>query len=179
MADETENVPRSAGAPNGSSGDEPAPARLGRAARRGRRVGQFLYYAMVGAIAVASTAQITRQVFFPPPAEVPPPFQGCRAGLVALFQAIEQGRAAAERGDDRDEEAALVRYREAVGPIWRHRDAVAALCQVDPNAIGALDAIERLRYSEEHSVRHQAVELTALRRQVKELVGMGLEPARR
>ncbi len=48
---------------------------------------------------------------------------------------------------------------------------MAELCRGQETSLGALDAIERLRYSEEHSVRHQAVELTALRRKVKELVG--------
>ncbi len=153
------------------------PSRQGPRARRGRRIAQFAYYAAMAAIAVASTTQITRQVFFPPAPSDPYPFDGCRGGLAALYQAIEAGRTAAEHGDDADEEAALVRYRDAVAPVWRYRDAVAASCRADEREIAALDAIERLRYSEEHSVRHQAVELTALRRHVRELVGA--EPARR
>ncbi len=59
------------------------------------------------------------------------------------------------------------------------RDTVASLCRSEPTYQATLEAIERLRYSEEHSVRHQAVELTALRHQVKELVGGATKPARR
>jgi hypothetical protein len=140
-------------------------------------VAQFLYYAVTGLVALASTWQITRQVFFPPAPRQPAPFSSCRDGLSALYQAIEQGRLSAEKGDDRDEEAALYRYRDAVAPAWRHRDTVARLCSGDEVSLGALDAIERLRYSEEHSVRHQAVELTALRRKVKELVAGTPAPA--
>ncbi|MBM4360699.1 MAG: hypothetical protein FJ096_21540 [Deltaproteobacteria bacterium] len=130
---------------------------------------QGLYFAFAGFFAVASVVQITRQVFFPPPAEGSP-FATCHAGLSALYDAIERGRAAAEHGPDEDEEAALRRYRDAVFPEWRHRDAVARLCGTDPALVTLLDAIERLRYSEEHSVRHEAIELAALRRKVKGLL---------
>lgn len=143
---------------------------LGRGARIGRRVAQVGYFAFAGFFAAASVVQITRQVFFPE-RPVEPPFATCREGLVALHGAVERGRHEAERGPvDDDEEAALRRYRAAVFADWRHRDAVAGLCASDPREISVLDAIERLRYSEEHGVRHQAVELTALRLRVQELL---------
>jgi hypothetical protein len=141
----------------------------GRNARRGRRVAQVVYFAFAGFFAAASVVQITQQVFFA--SEEPrSPFASCHAGLSALYDAVERGRVAAEHGPDEDEETALRRYREAVLPEWRHRDAVAALCGTDPKLVTLLDAIERLRYSEEHGVRHQAVELAALRRRVKGLL---------
>ena len=142
---------------------------IGPRAKLGRRVAQILYFAIAGFMSVASVVQLTRHVFFPAAAETPQ-FGSCRDGLRALYQAIERGRIAAERGQDEDEEAALLRYRAAVAPDWSHRDSVAQQCSGDPMEISALDAIERLRYSEEHSVRHQAVELSALRQKVKELV---------
>ena len=61
--------------------------------------------------------------------------------------------------------AALLRYRAAIAPSWRHRDAVEQMCRSTEHD-GLLDAIERLRYSEEHGVRSRATELTALRRRV-------------
>lgn len=138
----------------------------------GRRVALVAYVAFAGFLATTSVWQITRHVFFPAAPETPP-FSTCGEGLGALYQAIERGRAAAESGPEAGEEAALLRYRQAVAPDWRYRDAVEHLCSADPKEITVLDAIERLRYSEEHSVRHQAVELSALRRKVKELVARG------
>ncbi len=140
----------------------------GSGAKLGRRIAQLLYFAFVGLLGGAAIVQITHQVFFPGARENSP-FQSCSEGLSALYQAIELGRSAAERGPEADEEGALLRYREAVAPDWRHRDSVARLCADDAKKISVLDAIERLRYSEEHSVRHQAVELSALRQKVKEL----------
>jgi len=116
-----------------------------------------------------------REAFFPTPPTEPPPFTDCRSGLRALYDAIELGREAAreehERGsDDADEETALARYRAAVSPLWRYRDAVANMCRLSPEHEGALDAIERLRYAEEHGVRSQAAELSSLRRLVRRIV---------
>ena len=139
----------------------------------GRRVAAGIYYATMAAIAVASLVQITRQVFFPQQPSSPAPFSTCVDGLRELYQAIERGRRAAETPDaqgERNEEAALLRYRSAVTPTWQHRNAVARLCANDRSHRESLDAIERLRYSEEHGVRHQAAELTALRRSVQKLV---------
>jgi hypothetical protein len=64
----------------------------------------------------------------------------------------------------------LLRYRAAVGPSWRHRDGVLEMCGSSAEARRLLDALERLRYSEEHAVRHQATELTALRQRVRRLM---------
>lgn len=132
-------------------------------------MGWVLYGALALFVIATPVVQVTRQVFFAP-APRGTGFATCQAGIAALYDAIERGRVAAEHGDDDDEEAALLRYREAVAPDWAHRDAIAETCRGEPRALTVLDAIERLRYSEEHSVRHQAVELTALRRRVKALV---------
>jgi len=155
-------------APIRGGGDRPTGAR-----KIGRRVAQGLYYGLVVAIGVAAVTQVSQQVFCVEPPAEPPPFATCDEGLRELLAAVERGRRAAEwaapDGGDTDEEAALARYRAAVAPVWRHRDAVAALCTGKRRA--ALDAVERLRYSEEHGVRSQAGELTALRRRVRKLVG--------
>ena len=101
---------------------------------------------------------------------------------MALYQSVEQGRRAARLPRDSSdeapsEEAALRRYRQAVGPVWRHRDSVARQCRSDPELSRALDAIERLRYSEEHNVRSQAAELGPLRRRVRHIVTQRLTSA--
>lgn len=156
--------------PAEGAGDGPTGAR-----KIGRRVAQGLYYAFVVALGVAAVSQVGGQVFCVEPPPEPPPFTTCDEGLQQLLAAVERGRRAADwsvaDGGDTDEEAALSRYRAAVVPIWRHRDAVAAMCTGERRA--ALDAVERLRYSEEHGVRSQAGELTALRRRVRKLVGQG------
>lgn len=160
---------------------EDASERPSRPQRRGprfwgRRVAQVVYYLLVVAVAGIATAQITEQVFFPDPPAETAPFASCEEGLWVLFEAIEQGRAAAIRLDpgeiDTDPEEALQRYRDAVRPAWAHRPQVGALCGSRHG--GLLDALERLRYSEEHGVRHQAVELTALRRRVRSQVAESL-----
>jgi len=123
--------------------------------------------------------QVVRQAFFPPEPNGPAPFSTCRDGLHALYAAIELGREAArqanESGDGSSgEETALARYREAVEPTWRFRDQVQRLCRSAPEQEGALDAIERLRYAEEHGVRSQAEELSSLRRRARQIVQQSL-----
>ena len=139
----------------------------------GRRVAQGIYYALVVSISVAATYQLTRQVFFAGAAAEPVPYRGCEDGLRELYDAIGRARHAAEGvGTDVEaasDEAALLRYRETLAPTWQHRDAVAELCR-GRGLDGLLDVIERLRYSEEHDVRHQAAELSTLRRRVHSLV---------
>jgi hypothetical protein len=159
-----------------AAGDRPSGAAqrpLSGPRKIGRRVAQGLYYALVGAICVASAWQVGGQIFYADPPAEPAPFTSCDEGLRGLLTAIERGRHAAEwstpDGGDTDEEAALSRYRSVVERAWRHRDGVATLCVGQRRA--ALDAVERLRYSEEHGVRSQAGELTALRQRVRKLVG--------
>jgi hypothetical protein len=75
---------------------------------------------------------------------------------------------------DQGEDAALARFRSALEPEWSHRDDIAARCQGTPRDKGALDAIERLRYAEEHAVRREAGELAPLRRRVQAIVDRDL-----
>jgi hypothetical protein len=150
--------------------NEPPP-RLSRRRLVGRRVARGLYYAVAAAVAAAATVQITQQVFFAASEASRPAPSSCAEGLTALYRAIEQGRAAADRAHpDESEEAPLERFREAVTPAWRQREAVARSCRDRSESRRLLDALERLRYSEEHGVRHQATELTALRRRVRKLM---------
>jgi hypothetical protein len=133
-----------------------------------------VYYGMCVVVAAVGTFEITWQVFFDRPAD-PPPWSSCDEGLGALYRAIGAAREAAEHelpADDASEspEAALGRFREVAGTAWRYRDAVADLCRADPSRTALLDAMEQLRYSEEHDVRHQAAELAARRRRVRQLV---------
>jgi hypothetical protein len=135
-------------------------------------VAQALYYGFVLFVAAAAVWQITAQVYFPSAPADPPPFASCEAGLLSFYDSIGAARREAAEvppSGDRDEEAALARFRAALEPLWRHRASLASMCR-DPRHEGVLDAIERLRYSEEHAVRHQAHELSALERQVGEMV---------
>ncbi|MEZ4446483.1 MAG: hypothetical protein R3B72_45815 [Polyangiaceae bacterium] len=142
----------------------------------GRRVALGIYVAGILFVAGNATWQITKQVWFPDPPAEPAPFKGCEAGLRAFYRSIEGARVAArfsDPGGDRHEDRAVERFRAALAPLWRHRGQLAELCEGSPNE-GLLDAIERLRYSEEHAVRHQAHELTTLRRRVDQLVAARL-----
>jgi hypothetical protein len=138
----------------------------------GRRIAQLLYWTLVVAVAVAGAAQVTDQVFLEPPK--PPPYAGCREGLLALYAAVDQARLAAAGAEGED--AALYRFRSALEPTWGYRDGVAARCKGSGTNEGALDAIERLRYAEEHAVRREAGDLAPLRRRVREIIGRELLP---
>lgn len=133
----------------------------------GRRVGAIAYWTLVVGVCLAAAVEITWQVLFQgyPTA----PYAGCHEGLRALFGAVVRAReAAAHTGEGED--AALARFRAALQPEWTYRDAVAARCRATPHDEGALDAIERLRYAEEHAVRREAGELAPLRRRVQAIV---------
>jgi hypothetical protein len=134
---------------------------------RGRRAALIVYYAVVGAICAAGAVQVTRQVLFEP--EPPPPYATCHEGLRALAAAVARAREAAA-GSDGDVDTALSRFRAALEPEWTYRDGVASRCRGSAKDAGALDAIERLRYAEEHAVRREAGELAPLRRNVQTIV---------
>jgi hypothetical protein len=130
--------------------------------RRARRWTSALFLAFVVIWVLQATGQITQQVFWP--AEEPTPFDTCDEGLRALHAAIDAGRAAAE-ADPVDPTQALAAYRAQVDPVWRALPPVKSRCQ-SPEDRRSLDALERLRYAEEHAVRREASNLASLRRQV-------------
>jgi hypothetical protein len=132
-----------------------------------------LYYGVVAAISVAGAVQISRQVFFAP--ALPPLYATCRDGLRALATAVERARRAAP-GTDGEEDAALDRFRSALEPEWGYRDQILQSCRGRADDERALDAIERLRYAEEHAVRREAGDLAPLRRRVQTIVDSELGP---
>jgi len=146
---------------------------------RGRRIALVVYYTLVACVGTAAAVQITRQVFFEPgpsagaaaepPQPLPRSLQNCHQGLRALFDALARAREAAA-GSEGGEDAALARFRRALEPEWSYRDGVAARCRGSAKDAATLDAIERLRYAEEHAVRREAGELAPLRRKVQAIV---------
>lgn len=161
--------------PTPDSSDAPRSASPGPR-RRGRLIATVLFWALTVGVATASAVQVTRQVLFDPcpgglscPGPAPAvSFKTCRDGLLALHTAVERARQAAAGTDGED--AALARFRTALTPEWGFRDDVAAACRGKAEDEGALDAIERLRYAEEHAVRREAGELAPLRRRVEAIV---------
>src|SRR5262245_19506233 len=127
----------------------PAPKRPS-ARTRGRWAALAVYYGIVVAICAAGAVQISRQVFF---ASSPPsPYSSCREGLRALSAAVERARRAAGTDGADSEDMAIARFRRALDPEWTYRDGVATSCKPSAADQRALDAIERLRYAEEHAV---------------------------
>ncbi|MEZ4303033.1 MAG: hypothetical protein R3B70_49370, partial [Polyangiaceae bacterium] len=125
-----------------------------------------LYLAVAGAVAVAGGSQVVVQAF----AHHAAPELGistCNEGLGRLAAAVERARVAASGTDGED--AALEHFREALRPDWDDRDHIEDLCRSSPSSLAALDAIERLRYAEEHAARREAAELAPLRRRVQAL----------
>jgi hypothetical protein len=132
------------------------------------------YYGLAAVIIVMCTVQVVRQVFFLPVR--PSPYPGCREGLLALARAVERARDAAPGTDGED--AAVARFRSGLDPEWGYRDGIAAACRGSARDERALDAIERLRYAEEHAARREAGDLAPLRRRVRAIVDGELGPAR-
>ena len=147
---------------------QPAPDKPTRSPRaQGRRIAVMVYYAMVALVGGSVAVQITRQVLFEP--APPAPYATCPEGLRALFGALARAREAAAGSED-GEDAALARFRSALEPEWTYRDFVASRCRGSARDARTLDAIERLRYAEEHAVRREAGELAPLRRKVQAIV---------
>ena len=96
--------------------------------------------------------------------------------LGLLAAAIERARESAPGTDGED--AAVDRFRNEIDGTFRYRDAIATSCRGAPDNEGALDAIERLRYAEEHAVRREAGDLALLRRRVQAIVSHDLAPAK-
>lgn len=168
--------------PISDSPDVPARGGPPSPRKRGRFIASVVFWGLTVAVALASAVQVTRQVMFDPCSgglscagtEAAPSFKTCRDGLLALHTAVERARRAAAGTDGED--AALARFRAALTPEWGHRDDVAAACRGKAEDEGALDAIERLRYAEEHAVRREAGELAPLRRRVEAIVVRELSP---
>jgi hypothetical protein len=139
---------------------------------RGRRIAQALYYSIAALIIVTATGQILQQVFYLPALQ--PPYASCQEGLLALARGVERAREAAPGTDG--EEAALARFRSKLHPEWTYREGIAALCRGSAENERALDAIERLRYAEEHAARREAGDLAPLRRRVRAIVDDQLGP---
>src|SRR5262249_41718175 len=125
-----------------------SPADPGSARARGRRIAIAVYYVMVALVGGAAAAQITRQGHFEPTPPSPTP---CPEGLRSLFTALARAREAGA-GEEGGEDAALARFRTALEPEWSSRDGVASRCRGSTKDAATLDAIERLRYAEEHAV---------------------------
>lgn len=155
------------------AGESAPPAATGRARARGRAVAVGIYYLLVAAIILAAAVQVVTQLFFQP--VKPSPYAGCRQGLVALVRAVERAREAAPGTDGED--AAVARFRSGLEPEWGYRDGIAATCRGSAGDERALDAIERLRYAEEHAARREAGDLAPLRRRVRAIVDGELGPA--
>jgi len=115
---------------------------------------------MVGLFTVTQAGQITRQIHFP---VVVPSGTSCEQAQVELFSALERARSAGEANLDQD--TALARFRAALDPEWARIEGSRANC-ASTDQRRSLDALERLRYAEEHAVRREAASLAALRRQV-------------
>lgn len=138
--------------------------------RRTRRIATIVFLSVVVAWVGTAAGQIAQQILFP--TLVPSPYATCAEGKLALAEAIGRARHEAE-AEDVDADAALHRFRGALLPEWSYVTGVRQKCEQSPSPgsdakaeLRSLDALERLRYAEEHAVRREAASLAALRRQV-------------
>lgn len=164
-ADEPPSDKAAARAPSASR--TPLPAERTPAQARGRRIAFILYYIAAVGVAGAGSVQVFLQAFQRREA----PELGvttCADGLARLSAAVDRARRAASLTDGED--AALLDFRKALTPEWDDRDHIEDLCRPSASSMAALDAIEQLRYAEEHAVRREAAELAPLRRRVQGIV---------
>lgn len=138
-----------------------------RARRTGRRAGIVVFGLFVTTITAIWSIQIILQVWTPTGGETSLP---CRQALIGLITAVERARTAAANQDG-GEKAALEQFRRQLSPEWDDRDAVARVCAGDREALRGLREVDVLRYSEEHSIRHEAVDLARRRRFARQLKG--------
>jgi len=142
--------------------------------RLGRRVALGLFWVVAVWISVAAALAVTRGVFTGAPEGAA--HVSCSEGLRALSGAIVRARTAAA-GSEGSEDEALARFRGGLEPEWSTHNAVTAACHGRAEDERALDALERLRYAEEHAVRREAGELAPLRRRVQSVVDAPNGPA--
>jgi hypothetical protein len=153
------------------------PARRDDARSGPRRAGRFvaflLSYGVGVVIAVVVSIQIPRQIFFPArPAGVP---VACGEGVRELARAVVRAREAVDPAAS--EEEAVTRFRQLLAEDFARLPALREACRASESDERALDAIERLRYAEEHALRREASDLAALRREVRALVDEPRAPA--
>lgn len=162
--------------PQGANSAQPSvPPYIQAARKRGRKIALLVYYAVVLCVCVAGAAEVSLQVLWNPVNASP--YANCQEGLRALVSALSRARSAAPGNDGED--LAIERFRSALNPEWSYWDSIAQSCQGNAERKRALDAIERLRYAEEHAARWEAGDLAPLRRKVQDLTEKELGPALR
>ena len=139
--------------------------RTGRIRRRGRTLGIVVFSLLVAAFTAVWTIQICLQVWAP---RVPEGSFDCRPGVIALFESLEQARAAAAQQNG--EQAALAAFRGVLARAWEAQPALIGSCRSDHVGAEALHEVTRLRYAEEHAVRYEAHDLAPRRRLVDNLM---------
>lgn len=132
----------------------------------GRRVAIGLLFTFLVLFVIGVTTQLTQQVFFRGSPD-PTAFSSCREGTKALYKAVT--RASKDAQGETDVPKAIALFRAALAPDWDHVELVRSLCTGSERA--SLDAVERLRYAEEHAVRREAASLEHLRKQVERDLG--------
>ena len=150
-----------------SASRTPLPVERTPAQARGRRIAFGLYYIAAVFVAGVGSVQVFMQAF--QRREAPElSITTCADGLARLKSAVDRARRVASGTDGED--AALADFRKALAPEWDDRDHIEDLCRPQASSMAALDAIEQLRYAEEHAVRREAAELAPLRRRVQGIV---------
>jgi hypothetical protein len=145
-----------------------------------RRVARYRRGALgVGLLAIAafvaySVTQIVYQVFFPEIRDQNG--ASCRVELTRLYGALERATRAGE--EEAEVSKAISAFRQSLRPEWDDFGAARHACEGTPETRRGLDALERLRYAEEHAVRLEASSLHVLRNRVRHDLGeLGALPA--
>jgi hypothetical protein len=131
----------------------------------GARVAIAIFFVIVAGATLTWTVQIIQQAWFP---ERGPANVSCRDGVLGLISAIRRARQAAD-AETGGERAAVERFRSALDPEWRGRNALDAACRGDTVGERGLRDVDRLRYAEEHATRYEAVDLARRRRGIRAL----------
>lgn len=141
---------------------------------RFRRAAFGLGLAGIAAFVAASIYQLVFQVFYPPIRDGAG--ETCRVELVKLYRGLERATRAGE--EEADVSKAISAFRQSLRPEWDDFGSARQACDTDPETRRGLDALERLRYAEEHAVRLEASSLHVLRDRVRSDLGkLGALPA--
>jgi hypothetical protein len=142
--------------------------------RKAKRFIFIGYFCLVTVVIAISISQVARQVYAEP-AQVPA--VRCSEELVRLMSAIDRATTKAQ-GSLGPAQDVLPQFRSDLSPEWDRLEPLRKACSNEPHA-QALDAIEQLRYAEEHAVRRDSFELTDRRKQARLMLDQSLQADKR
>ncbi len=138
------------------------------ARRKGRKAIMVVYFAFSVLVIAVCTIEVSVQACARVTRTDDVPVE-CNSGVLSLMGAVERATKTASTSTLSEREA-VESYRQSLEPEWSRRGDIRRACQGQPKLEETLDAVLRLGWGEEQSVRRDSLETTELRRRARELV---------